>query len=288
MRSKLFVPGSRPELFAKALMSEADAISIDLEDAVVESRKGEARAHVAEFLQSTDVLSSNKIIIVRCNAPGTAHFAADLLAVTQPALNMLNLPKVESVADVRIAVEALKRAEASNSVTKPVDILATIESPAGLRRASKIAAAHSRVVGLQLGLNDLFESLHIDRLDIANVHAAMFVVRMAAGEAGVFAVDGAYPDIRDQEGFRAEAEMARRLGFCGKSCIHPRQVAPANETFMPSEDEIATAIRVVEAARQAAAEGKGAFIVDGKMIDLPSIRRAEFIVAASRGLRGKC
>lgn len=286
MRSKLFVPGTRPELFAKALTSEADAISIDLEDAVVESRKAEARAHVVEFLQSTNVLNSNKIIIVRCNAPDTAHFEADLLAVTQPALSMLNLPKVESAADVRKAAEAMRQAEAKNGVVTPVDILATIETPEGMRRALKIATAHSRVAGLQLGLNDLFEPLNIDRFDIGNVHAAMFEVRMAAGEAGVFAVDGAYPDILDEVGFRAEAEMARRLGFCGKSCIHPRQVAPANEMFMPGDDEIAAAIRVLEASRKAESEGVGAFTVDGKMVDRPSIKRAKLVVAARQGGSG--
>ena len=279
MRSKLFVPGSRPELFAKALASEADAISVDLEDSVANSCKDEARANVAKFLRSADVAASNKVIIVRCNALGTAHFEADLLAVTQPGLDMLNLPKLESVADVRVAVEALQRAETSNGVADPIDILATIESAAGMRRASRIAAAHSRVVGLQLGLNDLFGSLNIDRSDSVNVHAAMFAVRLAAGEADVFALDGAFADLRDDRGFREEAEMARRLGYQGKSCIHPSQVAPANEVFMRSDDEIAAAIRVVEASRQAESKGVGAFTVDGKMIDLPMIRRAKSIIA---------
>jgi len=286
MRSKLFVPGSRPELFAKALASEADAISIDLEDSVTESRKDEARAEVANFLQSPGLIASNKVVIVRCNALHTAHFEADLLAVARPALAMLNLPKVETAADMRTTAEALQEAESSNAVVDPIGILATIETPAGMRRASKIAAAHSRVAGLQLGLNDLFESLSIDRGDIANVHAAMFAMRMAAGEAGVLAVDGAYADISDEQGFRAEAWMARRLGFCGKSCIHPSQVAPANQTFMPGDDEIAAAIRVVEASRQAESEGAGAFTVDGKMIDRPSVRRAKLVVTASQQLCG--
>ena len=212
MRSKLFVPGSRPELFAKALASDADAISIDLEDSVAESRKDEARAYVSEFLQSDDVVTSNKVIIVRCNALGTAHFEADLSALVQPTVELVNLPKVESAADVRLAAEALKQAEESNEVAEPIGILVTIESPAGLRRASRIASAHSRVDGLQLGLNDLFESLSIDRTDTANVHAAMFAMRLAAGEADVFAFDGAFADLQDDKGFREEAAMARRLG----------------------------------------------------------------------------
>lgn len=287
MRSKLFVPGSRPELFAKALASEADAISIDLEDAVIESRKDEARGHVVDFLCSDDVLSSRKVIIVRCNALGTQHFEADILAITRPGLGMVNLPKVNSAADVRSAVDALLQAEASNGVADPIGILATIESPAGLRRAAKIGTAHSRVAGLQLGLNDLFEALNIDRWNSANIHAAMFAMRMAAGEAGVFALDGAFTDIQYEQGFRAESEMARRLGFMGKSCIHPCQIATTNAVFMPSTDEIAAATRVIEALGQAESEGLGAFTVDGKMIDLPSIRCAKEIVATSQRLQGK-
>jgi len=282
MRSKLFVPGSRPELFAKALAGEADAISIDLEDSVLNSRKDEARANVTEFLLSADVLASDKLIIVRCNALGTPHFEADVLAVALPGLGILNLPKVESAADVSDAARVLQQVETDNGIANPVDLLVTIETPGGMRRAASIAAAHPRVVGLQLGLNDLFESLGIDRRDTSNVHAAMFALRMAAGEAGVFAFDGAFPDIPDGRGLGEEAEMAHLLGYYGKSCIHPSQVAPVNQVFMRSNDVMTAAKRVVEASRQAESKGIGAFTVDGKMIDRPSIRRAELIVATGK------
>ncbi|HEY5800312.1 MAG TPA: aldolase/citrate lyase family protein, partial [Burkholderiaceae bacterium] len=194
MRSKLFVPGARPELFLKALHGAADAISIDLEDAVAEGRKAEARALVAGFLQSPDVKASNKTIIVRINAIGTPHFAQDLAAVALPGLTMLNLPKAESADDIAYACAALARAESDNSVTQPISILANIESPKGLRLAHQIARADPRVAGLQLGYADLFEPAGIARRDSANVHAAMFAVRMAASEAGIFAYDGAFPD----------------------------------------------------------------------------------------------
>ena len=287
MRSKLFVPGSRPELFAKALAGEADAISIDLEDSVIESRKTEARAHVVEFLNSAEVLCTSKVIIVRCNALRTEHFDADIKAIARPGLGLVNVPKVESADDVCFAAEAMNQAEVNNKVAEPAGILATIESPAGVRRAARIGAAHSRIVGLQLGLNDLFDSLNIDRRDAANVHAAMFAVRLAAGEAGVFVLDGAFTDISDEQGFRAEADMARRLGFEGKSCIHPSQIALANEAFMPSDNEIAAALEVIKESRLAEEQGLGAFKVGGKMIDRPSIRRAEKLAATSRRLRGE-
>ncbi len=285
MRSKLFVPGSRPELFAKALASDADALSIDLEDSVVESRKAEARAFVADFLQSQRVVSGNpKTIVVRVNALGTPHFEADLEAVAQRGVAIVNLPKVESADDVLACIAALGRASAASGARQKTRVLANIETPKGLRRAAEIAAAHARVAGLQIGYADLLVAHGIERDDPTSVHAVMLAVRMAAAEAGVPAYDGAYPDVQDQKGFRAEAQMARRLGFWGKSCIHPKQVPVANEIFSPSEEEIAAAQRVVEASRQAVAQGLGAFTVDGRMIDAPAIRRAEAIVEIGRRL----
>lgn len=284
MRSKLFVPGVRPELFPKALSSQADAISIDLEDSVPEDLKGEARAKATEFLESAAVRSTAKLIIVRVNALATPHFDADLLACVRTGLAMLNLPKAESAADVRAAVSAIERAEATHQVARPVGILATIETPKALRCAVEIATADPRVVGLQLGFGDLFEPLGIARRAAAAVHAAMFAMRMAAGEAGVFAYDGAFTNIQDADGYRAEAEMARSLGYLGKSCIHPSQIALANQVFQPSEEDIAFSLRVVAEARKADGRKQGAFVVDGRMIDAPFIRRAEAIVAIARNL----
>jgi len=152
-----------------------------------------------------------------------------------------------------------------------------------LRSAARLARAHPRVVGLQLGLADLFEPLGIDRHDAANVHATMFAMRVAAGEAGVFACDSAFANVQDLPAFRAEALMARRLGYIGKSCIHPSQVLLANELFRASAEEVAAAQRVVAAARAAAAEGRAAFVVDGRMVDPPFVRRAEAIVASAGG-----
>lgn len=286
MRSKLFVPASRPELFAKALASQADAVSVDLEDSVIESRKSEARASIAKLLQTPEVLSSDKKIIVRCNALDSTHFESDLQAVTQTSLNILNLPKVESASDIHAAVDILEQAEIHNDVTQAVGILANIETPKGLRLATEIAAAHPRVVGLQLGLNDLFNSLGINRQVSGNVHAVMFAVRMAAGEAGVFAYDGAFANIQDESGYRREAGMARHMGYLGKSCIHPNQVKLANEVFTPSDDEIALALRILEASREAESNGAGAFKLDGTMIDLPAIKQAELIVGMNVGLTG--
>ncbi|HXA95364.1 MAG TPA: CoA ester lyase [Candidatus Dormibacteraeota bacterium] len=284
MRSKLFVPASRPELFAKALAGEADALSFDLEDAVQEARKSEARGTLRAFLQRLSARPSGKILIVRVNGLGTPHFDADVAAVACPAVDMINLPKPESAEDVRTAAAALARYEAERGIGRPIGILANIESPRGLRLAAEIAGAHPRVVGLQLGLGDLFEPFGIDRADARAVHAMQLAVRVAAAEAGIWACDTVYGTVADPDGYTREAEVARRLGYIGKSCIHPSQVPLANAVFRPSDAEITAALRVVEAARGAEANGVGAFLVDGRMIDIPFVRRAESILGAARRL----
>ncbi|OWQ90807.1 CoA ester lyase [Roseateles aquatilis] len=278
MRSKLFVPGIRPELFAKALASEADAISIDLEDSVPPDRKAQARQRVGEFLRGHAAQATRKLLIVRVNALDTPHFEADLQALRGAALGMINLPKPESADDVIAAVTAMDRVLGPEAA---VPLLANIETPQALRRAAEIAGAHPRVAGLQLGLGDLFEPFGIARDRVANVHAAMFAVSLAAAEAGVFACDGAFAHIADAEGFRAEAQMAHALGFIGKSCIHPSQIAAANEVFAIDAEALAQAARIVEAARAADASGRGAFVVDGHMIDPPFLRRAQSLLAAA-------
>ena len=282
MRSKLFVPGGRPELFAKALAGGADALSLDLEDSVLDTMKAQARAHVAAFVASDEARAAAKLIIVRVNSPDGEYFADDIRAVTRDGLGLLNLPKIETAAQLRQAVQAIEAAERENGVATPIRLLVNIETPRALAHAAAIATADPRVAGLQLGLGDLFEPYRIDRSDRTNVHAAMFTVRMAAAGAGIFAVDGAFADIDDTEGFMAEAGMAKRLGFIGKSCIHPRQVALAHVVFTPSPEELAMARRVVAAAREASETGRGAFTVDGRMIDLPFLKRAQAIVASTR------
>jgi citrate lyase subunit beta/citryl-CoA lyase len=282
MRSKLFVPGSRPELFAKAMASEADALSFDLEDAVDEQRKDMARAELAKFLRSLPP-NTGKVIIVRVNGLDTQHFEQDVEAIVGSGVDIVNLPKPESPDDIRACAAALAKAE-RKAKSEPVDILANIESPRSLRLAADIATASPRVVGLQVGWGDLIEPLDIDRYNPEVIQALQLQVRIAAGEAGIWAYDGAYANIKDPDGYRREAQAARRLGFIGKSAIHPTQVPIANAVFRPTDDEIAHSLKVVEAAEAAAAKGVGAFTVNGKMVDAPFVRRAEAILALARRL----
>lgn len=273
MRSKLFVPGSRPELFLKAMVSAADGISIDLEDAVREEQKAEARQTVGAFLLQLSG-AQTKVVMVRVNGLATGHFELDLQAIAAPALAVVNLPKVESADDIRAASDLLDRTEREQGLDTPIGILANIESPAGLLRVAEIAASHDRLVGLQIGFGDLFEPLSIDRADPQARHHVQFMVRMAAGAAGIPAYDGAFPVIADPIGFEAECRQARRLGFAGKSCIHPSQIAGANRVFAPDAAELAFARQVLDAWQDASGPGLGAITVAGRMVDKPFVDRA--------------
>ncbi len=287
MRSKLFVPASRPALFAKAMESEADAISFDLEDAVAEQAKPAARAELRALLEGRDELprdGGQKTLIVRVNALGTSHFEADLEAVIWPGLHVINLPMVESAETVRAAAAAVEALERERGVNVPIGILANIESPRGLRLAADIAAAHPRVMGLQIGYGDLFAPLGIASAEPSATQFVRTAVRLAAGEAGIEAYDGAYVDFSNPEGYRRDSQAGRQLGFSGRSCIHPSQIAIANEVFRPSEAEVLHAVRVVDAARHHLGQGTGAFTVDGRLVDGPFIHQAERMVALAKRL----
>ena len=275
MRSKLFVPGSRPELFEKALAGPADAISFDLEDSVRPADKNTARAAVVAFLASDIARRARPLLLVRVNALDTPFGHDDLVALSRTGIALINLPKVSNGDEVRAAIDVLAGAEAG-TVTDPAQILANIETPQALRRAAEIASAHPRVAGLQLGLADLFEPFGIARDDVANVRGVQLAVRFAAAEAGVWAVDAAFADVDDLDGFRDEALRARRCGYVGKSCIHPRQVAIANDVFAVDATDLAFARRVVAAD---ADRGAGAFLLDGRMIDAPFVARAKQLIA---------
>ncbi len=281
LRSKLFVPGTRPELFQKALNSDADALSLDLEDSVHATLKSSARQNIVEFLNKPADWETNKLIIVRVNDLSQPEAEEDINAIVSSRLDIINIPKVESAADIRKAVGIMERAETRLSIKKPIAILANIETPKGLRFSAEIACADARVMGLQIGFADLFGVLGVDHNDQQAAHQVRLLVRLAAGEAGIEVYDAAFLDIQDKEALRATAQVAKRLGFSGKSCIHPSQIAIINEVFMPSDVEIKQAKELLEYSRQNNQSKKGVFVFNGQMIDKPVIEAAERIVQLS-------
>jgi citrate lyase subunit beta/citryl-CoA lyase len=286
MRSKLFVPGSRPELFAKAAAGPADALSFDLEDAVATARKAQARETVADFLRARSA-DARQLIIVRTNGVASGLFEDDLRAVVGPGVDVINVPMVESADHIREAAAALTRLEKAAKLSSPIDILANIETPKSVRLAAEIATADPRVCGLQIGYADLFEPFGVDRRDEAALAHVRMTVRLAAAEAGIPAYDGAFARVNDPGRFRAECETVRALGFAGKSCIHPSQVPIANASFAPTVAEVERARRIIAAADDAETNGIGAFLVDGQMIDAPFLARARAVAGWADDLAGR-
>jgi len=272
MRSKLFVPATRPELFAKAEASAADSLSFDLEDAVTQERKDEARQILSDYLRSR--APSQKVMVVRINGAATRHFEADAAAMANA--DVINLPMVEDTEQVRLLADRLAQHE---TVAGRAKILVNIETPRALRLAASLALADDRVMGLQIGYADLLGPFGIARRDEGALSHIRVAVRLAAAEAGIAAYDGAFGAVNDPEGYRAECVAARRQGFAGKTCIHPSQVAIANDAFKPTESEIARARRIVTAAEDAEARGIGAVLVDGQMIDKPFVEGARAVLA---------
>ena len=219
MRSKLFVPGSRPALFSKAIGSAADAVCFDLEDSVLPEQKAAARAHVREFLLSKTV--TQKPIVIRVNNSRSPFFAEDLAAVIWPGVAVVTIPKAEDLSEIEKVAAVLAGLEKERGIARPIAILPTIESPRGLRQAYAIANADERVIGLQLGLIDLLLPLGIRGQQGAATYHVRLQLRLAAGEAALPCFDCAFPDFKDTDGFTADAAIARSLGFSGKSCIHP-------------------------------------------------------------------
>jgi len=265
-RSCLFVPGNRPERFAKAYASGADAVILDLEDSVAVGDKMTARAAVAAWLTPAQP------VLVRINVVNTEWFRDDLELGGKPGIVGVLLPKAERVEDIRIVAEHFGSA---------VPILLQIETAEGFWNALALA----RTEGVQ---RLLFGSIDF-QLDIgADAHEDELLyfrsqIVLVSRIAGIQSpVDGVTTDINSTERVRVDTLRARRLGFGGKMCIHPKQVPVVNECFAPTAEEEAWARRVVEAS--AAAHG-AATSVDGKMVDRPVLARAEVILASIAQLR---
>lgn len=264
-RSKLFVPGNRPDLMDKASNSSAGALSFDLEDAVPEAEKAVARNATKEFLEQSP--GSSKVMIVRVNALDSGMLVEDIMAVTVPGLDVINVPKCCSQRDIHVADAVLEHAEWVRGLEPgSIKLMATLESPAGIRLAYEIATASPRIVALQLGVGDLKATTGIVA-ETANLNAVRTLLSLAAAEAGVAAFDSAYPDIADSAGFEADARAARGLGFRGKSCIHPSQVDPCNRIYAPNEAEIEDARALLAVYEAAKARGAGAVKFRGRLVD---------------------
>ncbi len=284
-RSVLAVPASNLEMARKALASDADAVFLDLEDAVVPVEKAGARGKIVSALRELDW--RNRPTLYRANALDTPYFYRDVIEVVEEAgdrLDSIIIPKVQRPEDLDVAATLLSQIEMAVGLEAgKVKLEAQIESAAGLANIDGISRATDRLEALHFGPGDFAASLRMpyrsigamDEWDEAypghRLHYAMQRIVVAARAAGLRAVDGPLADYRDEEALRRSSLLARSLGFDGKWCIHPAQIPVVNEVFSPTDEEIAWAKKVVEAYEEA---GTGAITVDGQMIDAASIKMA--------------
>lgn len=279
LRSLLFVPGDNPKMLRKAWNTAADAVILDLEDAVPLAAKTEARAQVHKILAAAP--PSKPRMLVRINAFATADWQEDLEAVVGPEIQGIVLPKCDAPQTVRAIDRVLQRREKLAGLEPGgVRLFLLIESAKGLLNMGSMFAASDRTVGLILGGEDFCLDMGISRTqegtELSYPRAALAV---CAHAHGCYAVDTIYDNYKDPEGLLQEARLAKALGFSGKLAIHPTQIEPIHAAFAPSAQEVWEANRVLEAFNQAQAAGTGVTVLDGKMIDRPIVERARRIVA---------
>jgi len=278
-RSVLYVPGSNARALEKARSIPADALILDLEDAVAPSAKDEARARVGEALAAGGY--GDREMLVRVNGEGTPWAEADLRALAAAGADGVLLPKVEGAAQVRAAEDRLLRAGARADLA----LWCMIETPRGVLAAEAIAGASPRLAGLVAGTSDLVKDLGAraspGRLEVLT---SLGLILLAARAHGLCALDGVHLDLADEEGFRAACRQGRDLGFDGKTLIHPRTVPDANLAFSPGEEELRLARRIAEAHAQALARGEAVVLVDGRLVEALHVESARRLLALSEAI----
>lgn len=286
MRSMLFVPGDRPERFAKAVASGADAVIFDLEDAVVPEQRPMARREIAAFLANG---ARSVPLWVRINPVESEDALADLAAVMEGGPDGILLPKARDGADVHRASHWLEAHEVRFGHQRGgVKLLPLITESAGaLLKAASFTDLPARVAGLTWGAEDLAADLGAagnkspDGEYEFTYELARSMCLLAAAAAGVPAIDTIDTELKDAAAVERRARASRRQGFAGKLAIHPAQVAPIHAAFSPTDEEVSWAERVLAAFRES--PGKGALAFEGRMLDKPHLRQAERILAAARG-----
>lgn len=306
-RCELAVPGSSPHMFEKAAKTEADIVFLDLEDAVQPDDKPKARKNVIEALNDIDW--GMRTMSVRINGLDTHFMYRDVVDVLENAgerLDLLMIPKVGTAADVYALDMLVTQIETATGRKKRIGFELIIETALGMANIDAIAAASPRNESLHFGVADYAASTKARTTQIGGPNPAYSVLTdadehgrrdvhwgdmwhyaisrfvVAARANGLRPIDGPFGDFTDDDGYRAQANRAAVLGCEGKWAIHPRQIALANDVFTPPKAEVDKAKRVLKAMREARKQGKGAVALDGRLLDIASIRQAEALVKQAR------
>lgn len=281
-RSVLYMPGANARAIEKARSLPADALILDLEDAVAPEAKAEARERVVEAVRGGGY--GLRELAIRVNALATPWGQADLAAAAAAGADAVLLPKVESAQAVRDAAQVLESAGAPAGLA----LWCMMETPRGMLEAAAIAGAHRRLALLVMGTSDLAKDLHArhtrERLPLIT---GLGLCLLAARANGLAILDGVHLDLADEEGFEAACRQGVELGFDGKTLIHPKTIATANRIFAPDEAAIAFARRIIAAHAAAAAEGRGVVVVDGRLVENLHVAEARRQVALAEAIASR-
>jgi len=281
-RSALYMPGANERALEKAKTLPADALILDLEDAVAPDAKPAARERVCAAVASGEY--GHRELTIRVNGCDTPWHSDDVRAAAKVGPDAVVVPKVNSAADVHV-VEHLLEQEGAPDRTK---IWAMVESPVAILHAKEIAAASSRLTVLVMGTNDLAKELQAQHVPgRAPLLTSLSLVLLAARAYGKQILDGVYNDVRDLDGFAAECRQGREFGFDGKTLIHPDQIAPANAIFAPTADEVARAHRIITAYGEALAAGKGAARIEGRLVEALHVEEARRTLALAAAITAR-
>jgi citrate lyase subunit beta / citryl-CoA lyase len=261
-RSVLYMPGANERALEKAASLPADALILDLEDAVAPDAKADARERVCEAAASDRY--GNREVTIRVNGIGTPWHDDDLRAVAAAGPAAVVVPKVDSTDAVHAICKALEAGGAPDHTA----VWAMLETPVAMLRAEEIGRASERLSVLVMGTNDLAKELQAEHVPGRQpLLTGLGLSLLAARATGKVILDGVYNDIKDPEGFEAECVQGRQMGFDGKTLIHPSQLEPCNRVFAPTGDEVDRARRIIEAFEQAESDGRGVVTVDGRMVE---------------------
>jgi len=278
-RSVLYMPGSNARALEKGRDLPADALILDLEDAVAPDAKELARRQIVEALERGGY--GAREVIVRINALDSPWGHDDLSAVATCGADAILLPKVESAA----MVHDLEMQMVGAGAPSGMGIMCMMETPLGMLHAEQVAAASKRLLCLVMGTSDLVKELQASHTDARlPVLTSLGLCLLAARAYGLAIVDGVHLDLGDDEGFAQACVQGKELGFDGKTLIHPKTIAKANEVFSPSAEDVAFSRRIIEAHAAAAKEGKGVVVVDGKLIENLHVENARRLVALAEAI----
>ena len=276
-RSLVFVPGNNPRFLEKAKSLTADIVCFDLEDSVPDKEKTKARKLIKNALKQRKLYSTN--IYARTNSPESGKIESDLKEIIQKGIDGIVIPKVDSVKQLKKIEKTIISLEKKAKISG-TRIIPSIESALGVVNCYEIASCSKRIDAIVFGIFDLLNNMGVEytKGNPLGAKYSRYMIPVVATAAGVYAIDGIWQDVKDKSGLRKDCNVGRSLGYTGKSVIHPDQIETVHKIFHPNKTEIAWAKLVVKTYNNSTKKGKGATVVDNKMIDEVHYKRAKALL----------